>query len=240
MSANMAPALVSNATDLVQYRIEDSQPIDTSAPRGYIERFIHSEIYKRYPDVNSVIHSHSPEVLPYAIAGVPLRAVYHMAGFLGTGPVPLWDFEDSYNATEPHDLLVRTEKLGADLANSFLAPENATANPPAPIPDHSVVLMRKHGFTTYGVDVKEAVVRAVYTQDNAEAQTKAAMIRGAFEALTERQAQAWTGGVNTTAFEPLTVQQALDTAPAIRATSDRPWGLWLREVEVQPLYKNNA
>lgn len=240
MSANMAPALVSNATDLVQYRIEDSQPVDPNAPKGFIERYIHSEMYKQYPEVYSVIHSHSPEVLPYAVAGVPLRAVYHMAGFLGSEPVPLYDLEDSYNETEPRDLLIRSPKLGADLAKSFLTSENRTADPPVTSPDYNAVLMRKHGFTTFGANIQEAVVRAVYTQANAKVQTTAAMIKGAFEALTDSQAQAWSGGANTTAFEPLTAQEAIDTEPAIGATSDRPWGLWVREVEVQPLYRNNV
>lgn len=240
MSANMAPALVSNATDLVQYRIEDSQAVDPNAPKGFIERYIHGEMYKHYPEVTSVIHSHSPEVLPYAVAGVPLRAVYHMAGFLGSEPVPLYDFEDSYNQTEPHDLLIRSPKLGADLARTFLTTENNTANLPVTSPDYNVVLMRKHGFTTFGADIQEAVVRAVYTQANAKTQTSAATIRAAFEALTEPQAQAWTGGVNATDFEPLTAQEAADTEPAIGATSDRPWNLWVREVEVQPLYRNNV
>ena len=84
MSANMAPALVSSPMDFVQYRVEDSTPYkNESEPRGFIERYIHSEIFKRYPDVQCVIHSHAEAVLPYAISGVPLQPVYHMAGFLG-------------------------------------------------------------------------------------------------------------------------------------------------------------
>ncbi len=68
MSANMAPALVGNASDLVQYRVNDSLAVDPAAPRGYVERYIHGEMFKRYPDINCVIHSHSADVLPYAIA----------------------------------------------------------------------------------------------------------------------------------------------------------------------------
>ena len=84
MSAEMAPALVSSPADFVQYRIEDSTPYNNeNAPRGFIERYIHSEIYKRYPGVQCVVHSHAEAVLPYAISGVPLQPVYHMGGFLG-------------------------------------------------------------------------------------------------------------------------------------------------------------
>lgn len=83
MSASLAPALVSSPADLVQYHVEDSTPFTDKNARGVIERYIHSEIYKRYPDVHCVIHSHAEAVLPYTITGVPLRPVYHMAGFLG-------------------------------------------------------------------------------------------------------------------------------------------------------------
>jgi ribulose-5-phosphate 4-epimerase/fuculose-1-phosphate aldolase len=84
MSANMAPALVRSSADFVQYRVEDSSSIsNANVPKGFIERYIHSEIYKMYPDIQCVIHSHAEEVLPYATSGVPLQPMYHMAGFLG-------------------------------------------------------------------------------------------------------------------------------------------------------------
>ncbi|OAL37067.1 hypothetical protein AYO20_03544 [Fonsecaea nubica] len=245
MSANMAPALVSNASDLVQYRVNDSMAVDPDAPRGYIERYIHGEMYRRFPDVGCVVHSHSEDVLPYAIAGVPLRAVYHMAGFLGPGPAPLYDVEESYNATEPHDLLIRTPKLGQDLARTFVSATNVSAT----TPDYNVVLMRRHGFTTAAADIQTAVFQAIFTQSNAKAQTTATLLRGAFAGLPGDEARAWTGGGSgdshdddgeTSAFEPLTAQQARDCEVSIGATSDRPWGLWLKEVENDSLYANNV
>ncbi|KAJ4693628.1 hypothetical protein HRR94_005848 [Exophiala dermatitidis] len=84
MPRNLAPALLASEADLVEYHVADAEPVDPSAPNGYVERYIHSEIYKRYPGVNSVIHSHASEVIPYTISEVPLKPCYHMAGFLGT------------------------------------------------------------------------------------------------------------------------------------------------------------
>ncbi|OQV09635.1 Clas II Aldolase and Adducin domain-containing protein [Cladophialophora immunda] len=243
MSANMAPALVSNASNLVQYRVNDSMAVDPDAPKGYIERYIHGEMYKRYPDIACVVHSHSEDVLPYAIAGVPLRAVYHMAGFLGPDPAPLYDVENSYNATEPHDLLIRTPKLGEDLAKTFLTKTNESADPPVSMPDYNVVLMRRHGFTTAALDIQTAVFQAIFTQSNAKAQTTAMLLRGAFDGLPGNEASAWTGATGNDgigAFEPLTAQQAQDCEVSIGATSDRPWGLWLKEVENDSLYTNNV
>ena len=83
MPRNTAPANVASHKDLVQYHVSDASPVDPNAPRGYVERYIHSEIYKRYPQVNGVIHSHAPETVPYGITSVPLRPCIHMAGFLG-------------------------------------------------------------------------------------------------------------------------------------------------------------
>ena len=87
MSCNMPPALISSKGDLVEYSIEDAEPQDPNPSKGYLERYIHSEILKRFPKVNSVIHSHSPDVLPYCIHSVPLKPTIHMAGFLGTHPL---------------------------------------------------------------------------------------------------------------------------------------------------------
>jgi ribulose-5-phosphate 4-epimerase/fuculose-1-phosphate aldolase len=83
MPCNMPPALVSTPDDLVEYNVEGSTPIEKDAKPGYLERYIHSEIYKRFPAINSVVHSHCSDVLPYCVSGVPLRATIHMAGFLG-------------------------------------------------------------------------------------------------------------------------------------------------------------
>lgn len=73
MPKNMAPATVSSPADIVQYHVEDASPVISSSPPGYVERFIHSAIYKNYPEVQSVVHSHSPEVLPYTITGMQLQ-----------------------------------------------------------------------------------------------------------------------------------------------------------------------
>lgn len=83
MSASTAPALVSSMDDLVEYEIEDASAVEKDAPKGYVERYIHSEIYKRFPMVNSVIHSHAEAVLPYGITTVPLRPLYHMGAVMG-------------------------------------------------------------------------------------------------------------------------------------------------------------
>ena len=243
MSANRAPALVASASDFVTYNVEDASATDSDAPRGYIERYIHSEMYKRFSDVECVIHAHAPDVLPYAISGVPLRPVFHMPGFLGTD-VPVWDIEDAYNATDKHDLLVRNEHEGASLASTFVAPENQTAEPATSVPDKRVVLMRKHGFTAWGPSIELAVYRAYFTTINARVQTDSVLLRNAFNGVTGNGANADTWGNGTALFtnelEPLTALQATDAQDSIDGTIERPWDLWVAEVEANPLTKTKA
>src|SRR4051812_15710399 len=81
MPRAMPPGLVT-ANDIVELDA-DSVTVDPQAPRTNGERFIHGEIYRVRPDVQAVVHSHSPAVIPFSIVpGRPLRPVLHMAGFL--------------------------------------------------------------------------------------------------------------------------------------------------------------
>ncbi|RYY84692.1 MAG: class II aldolase/adducin family protein, partial [Comamonadaceae bacterium] len=98
LARNMAPALV-EAGDVLQYDL-DGTPLDADGRRVYLERFIHGAIYRARPDVMAVVHSHSPAVLPFAVAkNARLRPVCHMSGFLGGG-VPLFEIRDSAGAAE--------------------------------------------------------------------------------------------------------------------------------------------
>ncbi|KAI1179417.1 class II aldolase and Adducin N-terminal domain-containing protein [Nemania sp. FL0916] len=251
MSRNMAPALVASPADIVEYRISDAEAVDKDAPNGFIERYIHSELYKRFSDVNAVVHSHSPAVVPYTVVtdDVALRPVLHMAGFLGEH-VPVFDIAKYYTADDVQDLLVRNVRLGAALAAEFSSSSTTNPNTTAtstPItttassnnsssssPDYSTVLMRGHGFTLWAADIKAAVFQAVYAQTNAQAQSQAlALSRAATGVAGQGQGQDGSGGI---AY--LTPQQARDTADTMAGTVQRPWDLWVREVKVAPLYVN--
>ena len=56
LSSNRAPGLVT-AQDILVYDL-NGDLTEPSDKRSYLERFIHSEIYKVRPDVMSVVHSH--------------------------------------------------------------------------------------------------------------------------------------------------------------------------------------
>jgi ribulose-5-phosphate 4-epimerase/fuculose-1-phosphate aldolase len=153
MSRSLAPALVT-ADDIMEFDL-DGNAVDARGRSLFLERFIHSEIYRARPDVMSVVHTHSPGVIPYTISQVPLRAVFHNAAFLAAG-APVWDIRKAFGET---DMLVRDAAIGKDLALT--------------LGDKSVVLMRGHGDVTVGPSVKLAVFRAYYTDVNARLQSQA-------------------------------------------------------------------
>jgi ribulose-5-phosphate 4-epimerase/fuculose-1-phosphate aldolase len=171
LARSIAPALVT-ATDIIEFDL-DGNPLDTSGHALYLERFIHSEIYRARPDARAVVHSHSPAVVPFSVAkDVPLRAVWHLGGILGEGcPV----FEIREVAGPGTDLLIRNRALGAALARS--------------LGSGPVVLMRGHGCTVLGSTVRHAVFNAVYTEISAALQAEA-MRLGAVTYLTREEAEA--------------------------------------------------
>lgn len=152
MSRYIAPATISSERDLVEYYIATAEPVDPNSPKGYSERHIHSETLKRFASVNAVIHSHSDAVVPYTISGVPLRACYHMAGFLGRD-VPVWDIGEFWREGDRRDMLVSNGYFGEALAKSFGVEGGK--------PEKAAVLMRGHGFTVQGKGIMEVVLRAV-------------------------------------------------------------------------------
>jgi ribulose-5-phosphate 4-epimerase/fuculose-1-phosphate aldolase len=79
LSCNRAPGLV-RPEDILNYDMNGDLAVP-SDKRSYLERFIHSEIYRVRPDVVSVVHSHSPSVIPFGVTGQRLRPVFHMSGF---------------------------------------------------------------------------------------------------------------------------------------------------------------
>ncbi len=164
MSRSLAPALVT-ADDIMEFDL-DGNPVDARGRSVFLERFIHSEIYKARPDVMSVVHTHSAGVIPFSVSRLPLQPVYHNAAFLAAG-VPVWDIRKDFGET---DMLVRDPSIGKSLART--------------LGDKSVLLMRGHGDVTVGSAVKQAVFRAYYTDVNAKLQSRAIALGGEITYLT--------------------------------------------------------
>ena len=181
----MAPSLV-QAEDILEYDLESS-PIDAAGRRSYLERFIHGEIYRARPDVMAVVHNHSAAVIPFTVSSAPLRPVFHMGGFLRD--VKKYDIRTVSGRMT--DMLIRDHDLGHSLAMA--------------LGSSPVALMRGHGVTIVGANLKEAMFRSVYTEVNARVQMQA-MSLGAVEYLSTEEAEL--------------------AEKANSGQYDRPWDLW--------------
>jgi ribulose-5-phosphate 4-epimerase/fuculose-1-phosphate aldolase len=124
-------------------------------------------------------------------------------------------------------------RLGSDLAWKFSS--DKLVKNPSGLPDHNVVLMRRHGFTTCGRTIKEAVFRAICTNINAKLQTSSSVLRSVSSSSSPGVVAEFAHP-----FEPLTPQMAKDSAASVSGTTDRPWQLWVKEVESRNLYTNNG
>jgi ribulose-5-phosphate 4-epimerase/fuculose-1-phosphate aldolase len=186
-----APELA-EISDLIEMDL-DSVPVQPTPFRLYSERVIHGEIFKARPDINAVVHHHAHAMLPYAISGRELVPVFHLGSVLGK--VPFWDQHDEFGDT---NMLVVKPEEGASLARA-LGP-------------HSTVLMRGHGATVAGSDLRQLAFRTVFGCHNAALQSQA-MAHGHVSPLSPGEIE-------------LTAKGQLGSMPIERA-----WDYWVRHVE---------
>lgn len=148
----LAPELVTE-DDIVELNF-DCNSVNGDKRKLYSERFIHSEIYRLRPDVESIVHTHTPSVVLMGVCGERLVPIYHMAGFIGTG-VPVFDIRKSSGMT---NMLVNDAGRGKALARV--------------LGSASACLMRGHGGLTVGSSLSQAVGRSVYLKIDAELQSR--------------------------------------------------------------------
>jgi HCOMODA/2-hydroxy-3-carboxy-muconic semialdehyde decarboxylase len=169
LSCSRAPECI-KVEDLMEFTLE-GEAVDPKGRDPYAERAIHGSVYELRPDINAVVHNHSPNVIPYGVTGTPLKPLLHMAAGMGSD-MPIWDSRTHFGDTT---LLVTTMDMGRDLA-SMLA-------------DNRAALMRGHGCVVVGKSVREVVFSSIYLEMNAELQFKAAML-GEITFLSEGEVNA--------------------------------------------------
>jgi ribulose-5-phosphate 4-epimerase/fuculose-1-phosphate aldolase len=191
MSRSRAPALVT-AADLMEH--DAGSEVVADKRKGFLERYIHGEIYRARPEVMAVVHSHSPSVIPFGITRSKLKPVYHMASFLWSG-APVFDIRQ---VREENDLLIRDVPLGRALAQS--------------LGKCTCVLMRGHGMTVVGDCVAEAVFRAIYTEMNARLQWQAGQLEGPIAFLSDEEGKRSTASNRGTLERPWELWKKLAAA----------------------------
>ncbi len=109
---------------------------------------LHTEIYNKRPDINAVIHAHSPYAIAVSLAGINLEEMY-----ITQPPIPTTEFALPSSKESPEKM----EKF---------------------IMDYNWGILNRHGAVTYGVDIWEAfyrleeleqvskIVLSAYTQGN--------------------------------------------------------------------------
>ncbi|HUK59562.1 MAG TPA: class II aldolase/adducin family protein [Stellaceae bacterium] len=170
LARSMAAGLV-EARDIMEFDL-DGAPVSAKGRAVFLERFIHGEILRARPDVQAVVHSHSPNLVPFGATSVKLKPLYHMTGFLGEG-VPV--FEIRKVAGSATNLLITDNRLGKALART--------------LDDKPAALMRGHGSVVVGQSLQQAVYRAIYMELNARLQSEA-MRLGRVTYLTPEEARA--------------------------------------------------
>ena len=158
LSCSRSPELVS-AADIMEFTLE-GEAVDPQGRRPYLERFIHGAIFETRPDVHSVVHCHSPTVIPFGVTGEKLRPIMHNGGCLGHD-VPVWDVSDNFGST---NILVINMEMGRDLAKT--------------VGKNTAALMRGHGAVITSPSVRRAVFIAIYLELNADLQMKAMQVKG--------------------------------------------------------------
>jgi ribulose-5-phosphate 4-epimerase/fuculose-1-phosphate aldolase len=153
LSRARAPDCIEES-DLMEFTLE-GEPIDAGGRAPYLERFIHGGLYEARRDVSSVVHNHSPSVIPFGVTGRKLMPLLHMCANIGH-QVPIWDSRDQFGDTA---LLVDSVAMGRDLARAMGAGRT--------------VLMRGHGATILGTTIRQAVFISIYLELNAKLQMQA-------------------------------------------------------------------
>jgi HCOMODA/2-hydroxy-3-carboxy-muconic semialdehyde decarboxylase len=166
LSRARAPGMV-EAADIQTFDM-DANVVGKDNRPVYSERFIHSEIYRARPDVNSVVHTHSPTVVPFSVTSEPMRPI--RASFFYP-EVPVFDTRDTAGWT---DLLISNPALGKALA--------------AKLGNNSVVLLRGHGNAVVAPTVRLVVYRAFYTEANAKLLLQAKLIGGPINYMAPEEA----------------------------------------------------
>lgn len=94
------------------------------------EKQMHVEIYKTRPDLEAIIHAHTPKATAFAVAGIPLDKAILSEAVIAIGSVPIAEYA-----------IPSSDELAKVVAAKFVG--------------HNAVLMANHGIVTGGHNLKE-------------------------------------------------------------------------------------
>jgi len=130
------------AADIIEIDM-DGHPVGTDVVPP-MEFHIHTEIYRRRPEVNAVAHTHPVWSTLFSMTGVPVEPVTMQAAVMG--PVQFF----------PKTASINQKPLAEELATALGA--------------HRVIMLKSHGAVVVGGDIVEAFVLAIYLEETARRQ----------------------------------------------------------------------
>jgi L-fuculose-phosphate aldolase len=145
----------------------DGHPIGTEVVPP-MEFHIHTEIYRRRPEVNAVAHTHPLWSTLFSMTGVAVEPVTMQAAVMG--PVQFF----------PKTASINQKTLAEELA--------------AALGPHRVVMLQSHGAVVVGADVVETFVLAIYLEETARRQYLARAL-GTPQALSAAQVETIGGNL---------------------------------------------
>lgn len=152
-------------TDLDGRKLDGAE--DLAAP---IEVYIHTELYRSDPKIQSVVHVHPPTLVLFTVCDVPLLPIYGAYDptslRLITEGVPTFD----------RARLVSNVELGRELAETMHGKR--------------ACLMRGHGITTVGQSVQDATITAIKLNELGEMNYRARLL-GTPRPISEDDMQAF-------------------------------------------------
>ena len=149
LSRARAPEII-QVEDIMEFTL-DGTSVGAEPGKPYSERFIHGALYEARPEVNAVVHNHSPSVIPFTVTKRKLRPIMHMCAPIGSD-IPNWDIRDKFG--DKTNLLVTDMAMGRDFAHC--------------LGGRAVALMRGHGSTVAARSLREVVFTSIYMELNAD------------------------------------------------------------------------
>lgn len=150
ITARKALGLVKRRNDIILVEIGGTKQKGKYPPP--YELPMHLSIYRRRPDVGSIVRTHSPNVLVLGVLGETIRPVHGFGSFLGKA-VPVYEKPD----------LIHTDELGEELAEV--------------LGSNDAVVLRGNGSLTVGKSLEEACVKALFLEEAASTQYRALCIK---------------------------------------------------------------
>lgn len=127
------------------------------------EKFLHIEYYKQRPDINYILHMHTPYLSAFASCHLSLNEPIMAENVFYFGQIPLAE----YGLPSSHDLVEKTAKY---------------------FKDYNVILMANHGMVSAASTIKQAYLNLELAEGYAQVVLNTKLLGGAVK-LTEKQVE---------------------------------------------------